>query len=163
MLFFKLLTRRRSADHTAGDNIEPGGQFLGAGQIMGGHHHCASVGGDRLQYLIQHGRGILVEAGVGLIEEHHIRVMQHGPADGEPLLHTAREGAGQVAPAVLQPNHFQDFGDARLQIGNAIHAPIKTQIFLGAQITVQQGKVRDDAQPGTDGRGFLWQEGNQPH
>ncbi len=109
--------RGRSRDHAAREDVETRGKVFGAGQVVGGHHHGASLRGDGAQDLVQHGGGVLVESGVGFVEEDHVRVVEHGAADGEALLHAARKSADEVAAAVLQPDHLQHFGDAGCGIG----------------------------------------------
>ena len=50
-----------------------------------------------------------VEGTGGFIEEHHFRVMQDGAPNGESLLHTAREGADEVASPRVQSDHLKNF------------------------------------------------------
>ena len=63
----------------------PGGMDFKVGgtrQVVRGHHNCASFCGDCFQHFVQHGGCILIETGIRLIEEHHVRIVQHSPPDG---------------------------------------------------------------------------------
>ena len=93
--------------------------------------------GDFAQDLVQHVAGILVQAGIGLVEEQHLRIVQHGPADGQALLHAARESAHQVVTPGRQAHQLQHLPNPFTQLGHAVHASVKAQVLLGGQIAVQ--------------------------
>ncbi len=121
---------------------------------MRGHHHRAPAGRHLAQHVIQHHAGILVQAGVRLIKKHHFRVVQHGPADGQALLHAARKGAHQVAPPRRQADHLQHLSHTLVQARHAIHPPVEVQVFLGGQVAIEQRLVRDHTQDAPHGCGL---------
>src|SRR5512138_1906766 len=55
-------------------DIEARGQVLCAGQVVRGHDHGAPAGGHGAQHLVQHRGGVLVQPGVRLVEQDHVRV-----------------------------------------------------------------------------------------
>jgi integrase len=60
-----------------------------------------------LQQVIQHRTGLLVQPGVWLVEQHHLRIVEHGAPDGQALLHPSRELPHQVPPPRFQPDRPQ--------------------------------------------------------
>ena len=63
---------------------------------MGGHQEGALLP-ELLQLPVQERRTSLVECTVGLVEHEQPRVVEQGAAEGEPLQHSAREGADPAA------------------------------------------------------------------
>ena len=131
----------RGLNDPARKHIKTPGQFGGARQVVRSHHHRAPAPGHLAQHVIQHLAGVLIQTGVGFIQQQHMRVVQHGAPNRQALLHAAREGAHQVAPPGSQTDQIQHFADALFELLNGIHAPVKTQVFLGGQIAVQQRQV----------------------
>jgi hypothetical protein len=105
----------------------------------------------RPQDHIEHGGGFLIEAGVGLVEQEHLRIMQDRPADRQALLHAAGILPNEIASARAQPNQIQHLADALLHILQPVHAAVETKVLLRRQIAVEKRLVRDDSQSLPDG------------
>ena len=72
-----------------------------------------------------------VEARVGLVEEHDLGLGHHGPGQAGPLLHAARDLAGQL----LQVVHESD------QLGVAQHDLTDLRLALAGVLTQREGDV----------------------
>ena len=56
-------------------------------EIVGGHDHRAGAVSQPFQHFGEHPGGMLVESGVGLVEQQQFRIVQQSPRHRETLLH----------------------------------------------------------------------------
>src|SRR3990172_6629265 len=117
----------------------------GTQQIVRGHHDRAPGGRGGPQQIIQQLAGLLIEAGVGLVEEQYLRFVQQGARQRETLLHPPREGTNRVAPARRQTHLVEGFLHTRLEINEPVHSPVEAQILFGREGAVEQRLVRQHA------------------
>src|SRR6266849_5878592 len=80
-------------------------------------------------------RAVGVEAGVGLVQHQQARIMQHRPADGQPLLLAARQLAGRPAGDLGETHEVEHLGDARPV--DTLQSAEELEVFGGRQRGVQ--------------------------
>lgn len=88
-----------------------------------------------------------IEAGVGLIEENELRIVEEGPGQGQPLTHPPGEGSGQRAGPFLQPYLGEAFGDPAGKVPQAEKRPEEAEVLLQRKVTVEEGLMGEHSDP----------------
>ena len=105
---------------------------------------------QRLDRLADDERGLGVERRGRLVEEHHRRVVQQRPGDGELLLHALAERAGRRRRA--GPTGRRAAGSARsarraTAASQAVQPAEEVEVGGRRQLVVQPGRLGQDADP----------------
>ena len=108
------------------------------------HHHEGAplaLGGDEP---VEDLRRMGVEAGVRLVEEDDLRVVDERAGDGEALRHAAAEGAHRVVAAMAQLDGAQQLVNAGLRIGHAVELRKEEEVLFCREVRVEHGVVADE-------------------
>ena len=84
------------ADFALGEEDGAGGVVLDQGRVVRRHHHGAALRGDLLEQLHDAVGRYRVEVARGLVGQQHLRVVQQGAGDHQPLVLAAREFEGHL-------------------------------------------------------------------
>ena len=85
--------------------------LLDIADVMRRHQHGAPARDDRREQLHDPVCGGGIEVAGRLVGENHLRVVQQGPGDRQPLLFAARQLERHLILLVLQAYHVEHFGD----------------------------------------------------
>ena len=91
---------------------------------------------------------LLVEAGVRLVEQHEVGLVQERPAEREPLLHPAGEGRHPLAPGLPEAVALEQHPDPLAPLGDAVEAAVEVEVLERGQLPVDErlvGEVADAA------------------
>src|SRR5688572_21680361 len=87
---------------------------------------------------------VAVEPGVRLVEQEELRLVQERPAEGEPLQHPARVGAGPLVSRVPQREALEQHPDPLARLGHAIEPRVEAEVLDGGELAVHQRLVADE-------------------
>src|SRR5680860_1312192 len=114
-------------------------------EIVGGEHESTFPRMQGIQDLSQHPGSVLIQPCIGLIQEQDVRIMEKSSSDRQPLLHASGICRDQVLLAILQTHLNQQVTNPGVQVLQSIHAPIEPEILHRAEVGVEKGVVRNDA------------------
>src|SRR3990172_1671395 len=150
----RLAAAQRAGDHALRQDVDARRQVGRPQQVVRRNQHRPPAAGHLAQDPVEHGRGFLVKPGVRLVEKQDQRIVQHRPADGQPLLYPARVFAHSIATPPVEADHLQDLVDAALRLPQAVEPRVETQVLFGGQVAVKKRLMRDHTQDATDGGGL---------
>ena len=103
--------------------------------------------------------GVGVQVGIGLIEEQQLGLVQHRPADVDPLLHPRRELGHAVAAAGRHPDGLEQTLDSgRRGCGvETVQRRREAEVLPRAQVAVEQRRVAQVSHPAAKQVGLLGQ------
>jgi hypothetical protein len=82
-----------------------------------------------------------------LIEEKEIGAVQEDAAEGQPLLHPAREGAHPLVPRLPKTEALEEGADRLAPLVHVVEPAIEVEVLDGAQFLVNERLVREVADP----------------
>ena len=104
------------------------------------------LAGERGELCVEQRSAGLVQARVGLVEEQEVRVVKKRPAEGEPLLHAAREGGDALVPCLPEVEALQQHPDPLAPLGHAVEAAVEVEVLERRQLPVDERLVRQVAE-----------------
>ena len=104
---------------------------------------------ERPELPVEELRARLVEPGVRLVEQEERRVVQERPAEGEPLLHPAREGRDGAAAGLPEAEALEQHPDPLPPLRHAVEPAVEVEVLEGGELAVDERLVRQvaDAAP----------------
>ena len=82
--------------------------------------------------------GLLVEAGVRLVEKEERRTVEQGPGQGRPPLHAVRERTHAEIEGASQREPFADLGNSAGDVLQPVHTPVELQVLPDGQGAVEE-------------------------
>ena len=137
-------------DHAAaGDQETEPVALLRLLQVVGGHQDGGAGTGEIVDQPPELAPRHRVDAGGGLIEEQHLRIVQHRRAEGHPLLPAPRQLAGGHVPLTLQPAAGQHPVDplAAQGAGDGVDPGIERQVLADREVVVEGELLAHVADP----------------
>jgi hypothetical protein len=94
-----------------------------------------------LEERLKVGSSMLVEAGIGLIQEEQSWGMQYGSCNSKTLLHATRIRPHQPLCMGFQANNLQYCKNPFWELFHPKHASIEGEILNGCQMPIEEGSV----------------------
>ena len=111
---------------------------------MCGEEHRS--GAAQLAQLAVDERGALgVEAGIGLVQQQQVRVVEERAAERQPLHHPTREVGHPCAPLVPEAEALEQHPDPLAPFGHAVEATVELEVLERRQLAVEPRVVAEKA------------------
>ena len=123
-------------------------QAVGLLEVVGREQDRQSFLGREARDLVPHVRADLqVEAGRGLVEEQHRRLVDEAERDVEPALHPAGKGLHDPVRSLRQSEPVEELGDAALEraASHVEELPLQAQVLAAGRLPVHPRALRHDA------------------
>jgi hypothetical protein len=107
--------------------------------------------GELVQFTVDERCRVGVEARERLVEQHELRVVEERAAEGEALLHPAREGRDPGVALLPEAEALEQHADALAPFRDAVEAAVELEVLERGELAVDERLVREVADRGALG------------
>ena len=110
-----------------------------------GRNHERRRTGEGVELAVEKRRAVLVERGVGLVEDEQVGLVEERPAEREPLGHAARVRRDALVTRLPEPEALEEHPDALAPFGHAVEPAEEIEVLDRGELPVDEGLVRQIA------------------